>query len=151
MTTLIRGAKGLTSDLYVPRNMMGNTMTALKASSKFKRKAKLKRQQQQEATEEKLLNAAGSFFGMHHDAANSAESAAAAAAVAAAAPAAPAPASSVATARFISPPSMKADNTKLEGQVEALTVQMGQLTGMMQQIIDNQAGAANGGLAFRMP
>lgn len=59
------------------------------------------------------------------------------------------PASPVVTATSAVVP---AENTKkLESQVEMLTAQIGQLHGMMLQMLDNQEGAAMGALAFRMP
>ena len=145
-TTAIREANNLTKDSYVFKEQaLGNTMTVLKASAKFKRKMKQKQKQQQEDIEERELEATGSFFGL---AASGSEKSVGSVATSPTSMALP-PASPVVTATSAVVP---AENTKkLESQVEMLTAQIGQLHGMMLQMLDNQEGAAMGALAFRMP
>ena len=180
-TTRIRNERGLTGDSYVPKSYLGNTLTILKATSKFKRSAKERRKKLQEELEERELERSGSIWSEQRKidsaVASSATPPAAAAAAAAAGGANPGatgvgggamrgavPSDGLLRTRsetmpsatvqqdFYVPVVQAADNSRMESQVDQLTTQVSQLHSMMVQLMDRQARLAeSGGLAFRMP
>jgi hypothetical protein len=171
----------LTGDSYVPKSYLGNTLTILKATSKFKRSAKERRKKLQEELEERELERSGSIWSEQRKidsaVASSATPPAAAAAAAAAGGANPGatgvgggamrgavPSDGLLRTRsetmpsatvqqdFYVPVVQAADNSRMESQVDQLTTQVSQLHSMMVQLMDRQARLAeSGGLAFRMP
>jgi hypothetical protein len=179
-TTRIRNERGLTGDSYVPKSYLGNTLTILKATSKFKRSAKERRKKLQEELEERELERSGSIWSEQRkiDSAVASSATPPAAAAAAAAGGANPGATGVgggamrgavpsdgllrtrsetmpsATVQqdFYVPVVQAADNSRMESQVDQLTTQVSQLHSMMVQLMDRQARLAeSGGLAFRMP
>jgi hypothetical protein len=178
-TTRIRNERGLTGDSYVPKSYLGNTLTILKATSKFKRSAKERRKKLQEELEERELERSGSIWSEQRKidsavASSATPPAAAAAAAGGANPGATGvgggamrgavPSDGLLRTRsetmpsatvqqdFYVPVVQAADNSRMESQVDQLTTQVSQLHSMMVQLMDRQARLAeSGGLAFRMP
>ena len=163
----------------MPKSYLGNTLTILKATSKFKRSAKERRKKLQEELEERELERSGSIWSEQRKidsavASSATPPAAAAAAAGGANPGATGvgggamrgavPSDGLLRTRsetmpsatvqqdFYVPVVQAADNSRMESQVDQLTTQVSQLHSMMVQLMDRQARLAeSGGLAFRMP
>eukprot|EP01047_Picozoa_sp_COSAG01_P082198 COSAG01_NODE_16686_length_1215_cov_0.904122_2_plen_152_part_00 len=141
-TTKIREAKGLTPESYVPTSYLGNTMTILKASSKFKRNAKERRKRLLEEQAERELEQAGSIWTQQRRLEEEA----------AAGTSAQQTVVSQGQQQTFVPAVQATDNTKLEDQIGHLTAQVSQLHTMMKDLVDRESRRAeSGGLAFRMP
>ena len=141
-TTKIREAKGLTPEAYVPTSYLGNSMTILKASLKFKRHARERRKLLLEEQAEHELEQAGSIWSQQRQLEEDA----------AAGTSAQQSVASQGQQQIFVPAVQATDNTKLEDQIGHLTAQVSQLHTLMRDLVDRESRRAeSGGLAFRMP
>jgi hypothetical protein len=144
-TTKIRDAKGLTPDSYVPKSYLNNTLTILKASSKFKRNAKERRKRLLEEQAERELEQAGSIWTQQRQLEEEATMGAASTSAQQSVPSQGQP-------QIFVPAVQANDNTKLEDQIGHLTAQVSQLHTLMRDLVERESRRAeSGGLAFRMP
>lgn len=149
-TAKIRLAKGLTPDSYVPKSYLGNTMTILKATSRFKRNAKARQRKLLEEQAERELEQAGSIWSEQRRLEQ--ETAAAAATASTGSGGLATSAQPQGQQQIFVPAAQAVGNAKLEDQIGHLTTQVSELHNLMRQLLDQESRQAqSGGLAFRMP